>query len=563
VSQHRRIAVIAGWMGDIYSQAVVAGIRATALARRASVICFSGSELPPLKASEARSRIYDLVTPDTIDGVILLSTTTLQSPEKLDEVAKRFAPLPVVSVGIPSSTIPSVVIDNETGLRAEIDHLVEQHGARLIAFIGGPEQNAEARIRYRVYCDTLSRHGLAVDPKLTAQVPMRETDGEAAMDAILKRTPKLDAVVGSCDALALGALRALARKGMRVPSEVAVVGFDDEPAAASAVPSLTTVRQPVLDLGRSAADTVLDWLATGAPAPDAMVPTELVVRHSCGCMPHLRPTSRPPKRAGGRSWPPVHTPEELERVLAELEVPSKRRLHALIQALGQDLDEEKAEHSLQVMAETVVEHGHDPDALRGWRKVLDLTHQLLLPNVEGTAREVVSALLYEGQSLLGDAIVRACKSADRAELDRVKSLVTMLSFMPDCDDLDEVVAHVHAGLRELEVPGCQVVLLDTDKDLSRLVLCHSEGETVALAKGGVTFPRRELFAKGFEPPGPSFTLVSPLATGSDYHGYALFDGKPEEWVFHASLTHLMSASLSRFTRETEIGRLKASLPPPA
>jgi hypothetical protein len=342
-----------------------------------------------------------------------------------------------------------------------------------------------------------------------------------------------------------------------------VVGFDDEPAAASAVPSLTTVRQPVHDLGRSAADTLLDWLATGAPAPDAMVPTELVVRHSCGCMPHLRPTSRPPKRAGGRSWPPVHTPEELERVLSELEVPSKRRLHALIEAIGQDLDEEKAEHSLQVVAETVIEYGHDPDALRGWRKVLDLTHQLLLPNLDGPSRDVVSALLYEGQSLLADAVVRAYKSADRAELDRVKSLVTTLSFMPDCTDLDEVAAHVHAGLRELEVAGCQVVLLDADEKLARLVLCHSEGETVALAKGGVTFPRQQLFAKGFEPPGPSFTLVAPLATGNDYHGYTLFDGKPEEWVFYASLAHQMSACLSRFARETTIGKLESSRPPPA
>jgi LacI family transcriptional regulator len=131
------------------------------------------------------------------------------------------------------------------------------------------------------YVTALRQRGLVVDPDLMVDGNFTEADAYGAMQRLLPFNP--DAVFAASDVMAIGALRALRDAGRRVPEDVALVGFDDMPLAAHSNPPLTTVRQPVQRTGEAAAETLIDLIEhPGAPPRRIVLPTELVIRVSCG-----------------------------------------------------------------------------------------------------------------------------------------------------------------------------------------------------------------------------------------------------------------------------------------
>ena len=173
-----------------------------------------------------------------------------------------------------------VEVDNVTGAYTAVTHLVRL-GRRRIALITGPSGSLAAEDRKRGYLKALIERRLPVDEGLIIHGDFTENSSHEAMQRLLAREP--DAVFVASDSMALGALRALRQAGKRVPDEVAVVGFDDMPQAATADPPLTTIRQPIQRAGVLAVDMLIDILGNGAePARRIILPTELVIRASCG-----------------------------------------------------------------------------------------------------------------------------------------------------------------------------------------------------------------------------------------------------------------------------------------
>lgn len=131
------------------------------------------------------------------------------------------------------------------------------------------------------YEEALRSQGVPVDGALVAEGDFTEEGGRAGMESLLPQEP--DAIFVASDTMALGALRALRAAGMRVPEDIALVGFDDMPYSATSVPPLTTIRQPVQRVGSLAFEGLLDIIENGLePVRRLVVPTELIVRESCG-----------------------------------------------------------------------------------------------------------------------------------------------------------------------------------------------------------------------------------------------------------------------------------------
>lgn len=171
--------------------------------------------------------------------------------------------------------------DNVEGGRAAAGHLVER-GHRRIAFLGdATDHYPEFRDRWRGYAAALEAAGLPVDPALQVSAISTEDDGTRAIRELLARGRTFDAIVAASDLLALAAMRVLAAEGLRVPDDVAVVGFDDIPAAGLANPPLTTVVQDAGVAGRRLVELLLARIR-GEPAHSVVLPTRLVVRRSSG-----------------------------------------------------------------------------------------------------------------------------------------------------------------------------------------------------------------------------------------------------------------------------------------
>ena len=215
-----------------------------------------------------------------VDGLAMLGSSAIPRTT----VTALHGSKPVVLIaGDPGSDVDTVTAEN-THSAEEITSHVLGHGRSALLFAGDPDSGPDVRDRYAGFVAAHAAAGLAVPEPV--RVPLREADGSALADRMLSGDVTTDALVCANDELALAVIKRLHEGGMSVPDDVAVVGWDDVMTARYIEPALTTVRQPVRELGAQAAER-LHRRITGGPVDDGplVIPTHLVIRSSCGCAP--------------------------------------------------------------------------------------------------------------------------------------------------------------------------------------------------------------------------------------------------------------------------------------
>ncbi|MGW3602310.1 LacI family DNA-binding transcriptional regulator [Micromonospora sp. NPDC005161] len=219
-------------------------------------------------------RVERFTTGRHVDGVLFAS---LHGADPLPGTLARLG-IPVVCSGRPLGDVPVpyVDVDHVGGVTAAVRHLIDS-GRRRIATIAGPQDMVAGIERLSGYRSTVADAGL---PELVAIGDFTRESGAAAMHRLLTEHPDLDAVFAASDLMAHAALRTLREAGRRVPEDVAVVGFDDIETAAYIEPPLTTVRQPIVEIGRRMTRQLLRMAAGETIEPAVMLPTELIRRAS-------------------------------------------------------------------------------------------------------------------------------------------------------------------------------------------------------------------------------------------------------------------------------------------
>ncbi|MFD3517629.1 LacI family DNA-binding transcriptional regulator [Streptomyces sp. NPDC058657] len=215
------------------------------------------------------------------DGVILV--TSALEPGLHDELRLLGVPLVVIDPdGSPATEAPTVGATNWAGGMAATEHLLAL-GHRRIGFIEGPPRLLCSRARLDGYRAALDAAGVPVEKELIVRGDFYHESGFTGCNRLLDLGRPPTAVFASSDQMALGAIEALRRRGLRVPEDMSIVGFDDLPEVRWSAPPLTTVRQPLSDMGKLAARTVLELARSVEPASLRIeLATELVVRSSTG-----------------------------------------------------------------------------------------------------------------------------------------------------------------------------------------------------------------------------------------------------------------------------------------
>src|SRR5579859_144226 len=215
-----------------------------------------------------------------VDG--LLVAEEIMPAGQLRSLARR---IPVVVIaGRPGERgLDMVAVDSAAGIRALAAHLIGGHAYRELCFLAGPADSPDARERLTAFRQAVAEHpGCRLDPVLSGD--FSEASGAAAARALLARGALPEAVACANDQMAIGAMREFQRAGVAVPGTVAVTGFDDIYASRIVTPAVTTVHQPLRDLGRKAAARLRARIEDrGLPPRPEILATHLVVRASCGC----------------------------------------------------------------------------------------------------------------------------------------------------------------------------------------------------------------------------------------------------------------------------------------
>ncbi len=251
------------------------------------------------------------------DAVMIAATRTASGRDLAFSVAGKTDGLVVMArslseadIAALSRSVPVVVLaghyaadgpdfvgaDNRTGSREITTHLIAVHGHTDLAFLAGPPDSPDSGERFEGFCDALRQAGLPVPGGQAAPGGFTEAGGRQAVAALLAEGRVPRAIVCGNDEMAIGALIALRARRLRVPADVAVTGFDDIAAAHHVRPGLTTVRQPMRELGEQSVRILLGRIADpAAPRQSVMLPTQTVIRRSCGCRPRPASPGQPRK----------------------------------------------------------------------------------------------------------------------------------------------------------------------------------------------------------------------------------------------------------------------------
>ncbi|GGQ52660.1 LacI family DNA-binding transcriptional regulator [Streptomyces althioticus] len=241
------------------------------------LLIFAGSD-------RERQRLAQYLAAHRVDGVLLVS---VHADDPLPDMLSQLE-IPAVISGPRSAdeTLTSVDSDNYGGARQAVEHLVSR-GRRTVAHITGRLDVYGAQRRVDGYRDALREAGHQVDELLIEPGDFSEGGGRRAMEALLERRPDLDAVFAASDVTAAGARQALREAGRRIPDDVALVGYDDSAIARHMEPPLTSVRQPIEEMGRAMTDLLLREVADRRPSAtrelerrQMVLATELVERAS-------------------------------------------------------------------------------------------------------------------------------------------------------------------------------------------------------------------------------------------------------------------------------------------
>lgn len=568
-----------------------------------NVICFPGSSLHiPLGFRSQSNILYELVSAHTVDGIISWASSLGNYTDRgeLQAFHERYQPLLLVTIGRTLPGFPSLLMSSYDGMYEALTHLIEHHGYRRIAFIRGPEDHFYAQERFRAYTDALTAHGLSCLPqRITPPFSWETSMGVKAMQILLddhhlQPQRDIEAVVAANDHMLLGALEVLQARGIRVPDEVALVGFDDIELGRTSTPPFTSVRVPYYEVGYQAVET-LRALFEGQSVPDkVIIPSRLVVRRSCGCLDAIV------TRAVLNDVAP--STQGFAAMLADRREPIVESMRQELNSPASGLDADWAESLLSAFLASFQESSFDlflktfdnilgpVIAVQGdvlvWQNVISAMQRELLPCFgphDAAAVRQAENLWRQARVMIGEAAQLAQARREvhtRHWAETLRRIGTELITTFNVSALVEVLAR---ELPQIGIPACYLALYDDcaepdenhesyrypqpAPDFLRLILAYNEAGRISLPQEGMCFPSRQLVPAECLPRQRRYSLVVEALYFREHHiGCAVFEIGPRNGNLYTALQAEISSALQgdllvQQVQEhaTEIGRQNAEI----
>ncbi|HEX3045871.1 MAG TPA: HD domain-containing phosphohydrolase [Bacillota bacterium] len=537
------IGLLVDWLHNQYKLDFLNGAGDYARENNLNLLCFEGGCIGSNREYEAqRTVLFDLVDPENVDGLIIMSACIghFTNYEAIRDFCNQYHPLPVVSIGMEFENIPSILTDNKVGFRDLLNHLITEHGFSRLAYISGPPENQDALERYAIYLEALQEHHLIYDSTLMVQGDFTPQAGIDAVKTLLDyRKAQFEVIVAASDDMALGALDELNRRGVKVPEDVSVVGFDDLAIGSFSSPPLTTVKQPFYDQGRRAAEIVWNMIQGREVPLKVKFPTKLVLRDSCGCFSQLT------SKAINRSAPCLNSTvsalcKNSEAILAEIlqkiRYPSiniaesiyPSIIEQILTALIHEIESGTKNGFLNVFSKELRNTARDDMNFALWQEILSEIRSSCLPYLTDPAVLIrAEDLWHQARILIAEIsflsekrrVHKSLENNQVLDLIREELLVTM-----DMEQLFNVLAK---RLPETGVKSSYLSMFSEDHSNhqnSKLILAFDQKGPILSAEQNPIFPSRQLVPADFLPNDrPYIMIVVSLNFAQTQFGFILFE----------------------------------------
>jgi DNA-binding LacI/PurR family transcriptional regulator/signal transduction histidine kinase len=455
-----------------------------------------------------RNHLHRFIRPSSIDGFLVVSTTISNYTDSW-ALAETFrdviAHIPVVTVGAPHPGVSSISVDNRSGVREVIRHLIEAHGRRRFVFIAGHGDNFDGTERKSAFLDTLAEYGL--EP--VEAVPVRgDFNYGVALRSFrlwLDRGIPFDAVIAANDESAYACYDAMCERSIKVPEDVSLAGFDDIINSRFYEVPLTTVSQPIREIGYSAIRQLHRAIEDGASPVQLVFPTTAVIRQSCGCF------SEAASAASGISTSISGASDPFSLGDGALSLENAFRAVIAEPACRSDFLGE-----FQALLQRTPP---GPQSFTAFEGLIASFERILWDarpeGVQASVQQGMPSGVQAGETALHQARLLIMRKAESYQANRgiayqhrnrqtqyaIARLMTSFSFERLLAEIDDLVPHV--GIR-----SCFISLFtpDSNHERSNLVFAHRDGTRLSLPPGGIAFDTEEFVPRGLIPSDRRFGL---------------------------------------------------------
>jgi DNA-binding LacI/PurR family transcriptional regulator/signal transduction histidine kinase len=558
------IGYLVDWFEKDYQTYLRDGVIDAAEANDANLLCFVGGALRSSNEYETqRNVLYNLVSEHNVDGLIIMTASIGHwvTTEEIREFCLRFRNIPKVSIALPIKDTPTIMVNQEIGMRGMLDHLLDFHNYKKIAFIGGPETNPEVIQRYRIYRESLEAHKIALDPDLVVEGDFRSKSGITAIQTLLdKRKVLFDAVIALNDEMAIGAMSELQKRKIHVPSRIAIVGFDDDKVAKFYSPPITTVRQPLYEQGKKALETVLAVIR-GEKVPEKIyLDSELKIRQSCGCMGkgiiQVRSNELANQIGDCKTLYERDEQKLIEQVRKAIayflpqhaSFTSSELAEDYVHTFWQALVNKKGELFLHVFNAIVYRVMESTEDLNQWQYVLSSHRRWMLPCLtDPDIRHRAEELWHQARVIIAEFLYRR-ETLKRLNLEletqKLRDLQQELNLHIEVEELLKVIA---TDLPRIGIPSAFISLYNEvmiPGETSKLVLAYTENGKTEINRDGRIFRSEDLVPPDLFPSDRRFVfIVEAFFYGLNQLGFGIFEMGPKEGVTYELLRLRLSSSL--------------------
>ncbi|MGM0443940.1 MAG: SpoIIE family protein phosphatase [Fibrobacterota bacterium] len=537
-----QIGLLIESMSGSYQSGIWPGILEVAREHDLNVICFTGGALmksPDDPWEKERNVLYDIAEKSDLDGLLISGTLcSYISEQEIRRFVERFSHLPVVSLLPLSPKIPSVSVNNRTGMEELVKHLAEMHDNKRYAFIKGPVGNPEADERLSLLSTCLKEYGLQIDEGDKAPGDFTRESGKRGIRRFLENGNGgilYDVIVCADDETAYGAIEELRRNGISVPEDVAVVGFDDEDESSYITPPLTTIRQPFHELGRRACELLVSRMRSEEVPTESLLDAKLIVRQSCGCFEHSLKRAFI-KKALIESVSARHEIKEdtlfkyvIRKVAHSYEslVEHNPGIESVIPAFCTDVNTQKSDVFLQEFDRVGRADILRGSNLTGWKKVFSSLWHFSLSSLDRETFSFADALLHRARVIRSNLILRA-QGYRRIQAQREYAHTHEIGEqIANTVDLERLLNLVSESFPELGLRNFFVTFYndpDAPLDTSRLAVSVNDAmiETISTDRN-ITFKTPRILPPGVISSNRAHTIISePLYFHNELFGVIYF-----------------------------------------
>ena len=520
------IGVLTAQIDEPYQSTVWRGIETRAREIGAGVICFAGRRIDSPVISEAAANVvYDMADSGNLDGLIIVTTTiaTFIDKDKIGRIFSSKNKIPKISVGFKAPGVPSITVDGTGSIAKLVRHLVQDHKRTKIALVGGPLGHPEAEEREKEFRKALGEAGVPFDERLCFQGDFLKFSGSEAAKKLLSSGIPFDTVFCMNDRMAFGVLDTLHEHGVQVPDDVALVGFDGVEESNYKTPPLTTVLQPLDELGSTAIDMLIA-LIEGKTVMDRVLMCNTLIRQSCACPP-VRPYD----------WNVRNLPASIRSEVCQA-------IDTLVDLANQG-DEEGFIARLNKTLAAEVHRGED---LRQWNDYLTIIKHRVA-KFEPKTQDRIQSLFETARVLLGD--IESRRQAERrvAAENKLSSLRSVGSSLSGGFEMPVMLNRLKNGLTELGIGEGFLALFDKSEDKpKRSVLMMAPENMIPnlIPSKGIRF-----FTTGILPPKidshwkNKSWILEPLVFQEEALGYMMLPGGFNEPAVYDALAEQVSSAL--------------------